>query len=97
MSAWKTAITAVCAGLVWCSAGSAAITTTGSIFDNGSSYAVAYDADGTATINGGSVLSRALSFIGFDDGHVGTATVTGRGQRGSTPPIFTLAGTALGS
>jgi len=61
--------------------GLAAVTTTGSIYDDGSNYRVGYTANGTLTINAGSWLSRTTGYVGYNSGCNGTATVTGTGSK----------------
>jgi T5SS/PEP-CTERM-associated repeat protein len=74
------AVTAIGLLLACCSAARAAVTTTGSIYDDGTNYEVGYAADGTLSIDAGSVLSRSQSYLGYGQGCTGTATVTGTGS-----------------
>jgi T5SS/PEP-CTERM-associated repeat protein len=59
-----------------CSSGLAAVTTTGSV----SGGRVAYTANGTLTIDGGSWLDGSYPYVGYHYGCTGTATVTGTGS-----------------
>lgn len=80
MSTFRTAVAVVCAGLVWCSVGSAGIVTTGSVLDSGGYYYVGYDAGGTLSIDAGSGLYREGGYFGYAVNGSGTVTVTGVGS-----------------
>jgi T5SS/PEP-CTERM-associated repeat protein len=70
----------ICLLLAAASPGLAAITTTGSILDNGNIY-VGYTAAGTLQVNGTSVLDRNEGYIGYNAAATGTATITGSGAK----------------
>jgi fibronectin-binding autotransporter adhesin len=74
------ALATVGLALACVSPGLAAVTTNGSIYDDGYDYYVAYTAGGTLSIDGASVLSRTYGYIGYNSGCTGTATVTGTGS-----------------
>ena len=77
------ALVALGLGLLACSTGLAAVTTTGDISDGGttsSDFYVGYFGVGTLGINAGSTLTRFSAYIGNNSSSTGTATVTGVGS-----------------
>jgi fibronectin-binding autotransporter adhesin len=68
-------------GLACTSIGLADVTTSGSIQDDGTNYFVGYIADGTLSIDLGSLLSRSKGYLGYNVGCTGTATVIGTGSK----------------
>jgi T5SS/PEP-CTERM-associated repeat protein len=62
----------------------AAVTTTGSIYNDNGHYYIGYTGIGTLRIDSGSLLSKSYGYIGYYSNCTGTSTVTGTGSTWTT-------------